>query len=125
MRRAKLRSFLFVLAALAPLPAVAEELLGEWSRDDGNGSVRFAPCGDALCGTITAKTDPKARGSIGQRVFYAMKPDGANSWRGSAFNPEDGREYTGKMMLAGGRLTTAGCVLGGIICKSLTWSRAK
>jgi uncharacterized protein (DUF2147 family) len=28
------------------------------------------------------------------------------------------------MSLAGDRLTTAGCVLGGLICKSIAWTRA-
>jgi len=114
------------LLAIAPLHAArAGDLTGEWARDDGHGSVRFAPCGDSLCGVITAKSDPNAPGKIGQKVFYDMKADGENFWRGSAFNPEDGREYTGKITLAGGRLTTAGCVLGGLICKSFTWTRAK
>ena len=30
-----------------------------------------------------------------------MKPNGANAWAGTAFNPEDGKEYTGKMSLEG------------------------
>jgi uncharacterized protein (DUF2147 family) len=120
------RFIVATLLAIAPLPAAAAgDLLGEWARDDGKGSVRFAPCGDALCGTITAKSKPDAPGSIGQKVFYDMKPDGENFWRGSAFNPDDGREYSGKITLEGGGLTTAGCVLGGLICKSLTWSRKK
>ena len=120
------RIMVAALLAIAPLqPAMASELLGEWARDDGHGNVRFAPCRDAVCGTITAKSDPNAPGKIGQKVFYDMKADGENFWRGSAFNPEDGREYSGKITLAGARLTTAGCVLGGLICKSLTWSRVK
>ena len=121
------RRFIFAgLLAVAPLqPATAGDLAGEWARDDGHGSVRFAPCGDAICGIITAKSDPNAAGKIGQKVFYDMKAEGENFWRGATFNPEDGREYSGKITLAGGRLTTAGCVLGGLICKSLTWTRAK
>jgi len=121
------RHFLLTaLLAAAPLQgALAADLSGEWARDDGHGSVRFAACGDSLCGVISAKSDPNSAGKIGQKVFYDMKPDGENFWRGSAFNPDDGRVYTGKMTLAGAHLTTAGCVLGGIICKTLTWSKVK
>ena len=54
-----------------------------------------------------------------------MKPAGDNAWKGSAFNPEDGKIYSGKMTLAGDSLTTAGCVLGGLICKSFAWTRVK
>ena len=52
-----------------------------------------------------------------------MKPNGDNAWSGSAFNPEDGKNYSGKMTLSGDTLTTAGCVLGGLVCKSVKWSR--
>ena len=53
-----------------------------------------------------------------------MKPAGEGKWVGSAFNPEDGKNYSGKMTLAGDKLNTSGCVLGGLICKSVDWTRA-
>ncbi len=46
-------------------------------------------------------------------------------WTGSAFNPDDGKTYSGKMTLKGDRLVTAGCVFGGLICKSVSWIRAR
>ena len=52
-----------------------------------------------------------------------MKPTGENVWAGTAFNPEDGKEYSGKMTLSGNNLVTAGCVFGGLICKSVSWTR--
>ena len=48
---------------------------------------------------------------------------GPNTWTGNAFNPEDGKTYSGKMTLSGNTLTTSGCVLGGVICRSVTWRR--
>ena len=62
---------------------------------------------------------------VGQQVFFDMKPHGENVWAGSAFNPEDGKTYSGKMTLSGDHLTTAGCVFGGLICKSFAWTRAR
>ncbi len=59
---------------------------------------------------------------IGERIFRDMKKDG-EGWSGSAYNPEDKRTYTGKMSLSGSTLTTKGCALGGMICKTVTWSR--
>jgi hypothetical protein len=91
---------------------------------NGRATVRFAPCGGAVCGAITWKRDANANGNIGQRVFFDMKPAGESAWAGSAFNPEDGRNYSAKMTLAGDHLTTAGCVFGGLICKSEEWTRA-
>ncbi|MBV1704207.1 MAG: DUF2147 domain-containing protein [Hyphomicrobiales bacterium] len=115
-------------ATLAALTASASAagLDGVWLRADTGGSkVRFAPCGGVKeCGTIIWLKDPKSPAHVGQRVFYDMVPNGAGSWSGSAFNPDDGRTYTGKMSLSGDTLTTAGCILGGLICKSVTWTRS-
>ena len=104
--------------------ALAQDASGTWLRDSGASRVRIAPCGDALCGTIVWLKDASGPAKVGQRVFYDMKPNGAGSWAGKAFNPEDGKTYSGKMSLSGNSLTTAGCALGGLICKSVQWSRA-
>ena len=103
--------------------AVAADVIGEWARDDGKGRVHFAPCGGALCGAVTWLRDKDSPAKIGQQVFFDMKPSDDNAWAGSAFNPDDGRTYSGKMTLSGDHLTTAGCVLGGLICQSVAWTR--
>lgn len=111
-------------------PALAQELNGAtlagttWLRDTGSSRVKFAPCGDALCGSIVWLKDPNGPAKIGQQIFFDMKPDGPGQWKGQAFNPEDGKTYSGKMSLSGAKLTTAGCVFGGLICKSAEWSKA-
>ena len=120
------RAFIAGLAILMASAAMAGDVTGEWARDDGKSRVRFAACGaDAVCGSITWLKDPNGPAKVGQQVFFDMKPNGANSWAGAAFNPDDGQRYTGKMTLSGDRLTTAGCVLGGLICKSFGWTRTK
>jgi uncharacterized protein (DUF2147 family) len=103
--------------------ASAEDANGVWLRDSGNARIRVAACGGALCGTLVWVKDPNGPGKVGQRVLIDMKPAGSNEWRGTAFNPEDGKTYTGTMSLAGNQLTTAGCALGGLICKSVSWQR--
>jgi uncharacterized protein (DUF2147 family) len=106
--------------------AMAGDVRGEWARDDGKTNVRFAACGAAaVCGSITWLKDPSGPAKIGQQVFFDMRPSGDNTWAGTAFNPDDGRRYSGKMTLTGDRLVTAGCVLGGLICKSFGWRRAR
>jgi uncharacterized protein (DUF2147 family) len=113
------------LAVSIAAPARADDaILGEWLRDTGSSRVRFAPCGGAVCGVIVWLRDKDSEAKVGQRIFFGMKPTGANTWAGSAFNPEDGKTYSGKMTLSGNTLSTAGCVLGGLICKSASWTRA-
>ncbi len=115
--------------------AFADDASGVWLRDNGASKVRVAPCGDALCGTVIWEQSPKkdvnnpdeakrTRPVVGTRVFFNMKESGDNKWSGSAYNPEDGKTYSGSMSLSGGTLTTKGCVLGGLICKSVSWSKS-
>jgi uncharacterized protein (DUF2147 family) len=105
-------------------PAAAQDVSGTWLRDTGASKVRFAKCGEAMCGTISWLKDPSGPAKLGQRIFYDMKPNGTGKWSGSAFNPEDGKTYSGTMSLAGDTLTTAGCVFGGMICRTVKWSRS-
>ena len=120
------RSLLAGLAVLTTSLAMASDVTGEWIREDGAAKVRFSACGgDAVCGFIAWKKDPNGPAKIGEQVFFDMKPNGANAWAGTAYNPEDGKRYTGKLTLSGDHLTTAGCVFGGLICKSYGWSRAR
>jgi uncharacterized protein (DUF2147 family) len=103
-------------------PALADPS-GTWMRDNGASRVKVAPCGASLCGTIVWLKDADGPSKVGQRVFYDMAPAGANKWSGKAFNPEDGKTYSGTMTMAGSSLTTSGCALGGLICRSVNWRK--
>lgn len=122
-----LRRSLLAFAVLATSShfALAGGILGEWARDDGKGKVRFVACGAAVCGRVTWVRDPTDPAKVGQQVFFDMKPNGENVWQGTAFNPEDGQNYAGKMTMSGDSLITAGCVFGGWICKSVAWTKSK
>ncbi|MDP3256679.1 MAG: DUF2147 domain-containing protein [Bosea sp. (in: a-proteobacteria)] len=115
---------LLALGLASGTPAQAQDVAGTWLRDSGASRVRFAKCGEAMCGTLAWLKDTSGPAKVGQRIFYDMKPSGDGKWTGSAFNPEDGKTYSGTMTLAGDKLTTSGCVLGGLICRSVTWNRA-
>jgi uncharacterized protein (DUF2147 family) len=125
IRNAVARAFVVIASVACSGVTNAADIGGVWVHEDGSSKVRFAPCGPKLCGTIIWLKDTAGPWKIGQRVFYEMVADGANSWTGKAFEATSGREYSGKMTLAGDRLTTAGCVLGGLICKSIMWSRVQ
>lgn len=125
LSRARLAGFGVLALSLASGGAVlAQDVAGTWLRESGASRVRFAKCGEAMCGTLAWLKDTNGPAKVGQRIFYDMKPSGDGKWSGSAFNPEDGKTYSGTMTLAGDKLTTSGCVLGGLICRSVTWNRA-
>jgi uncharacterized protein (DUF2147 family) len=126
MIRHRLKGFLVAAAATFAVagPAFAGDVSGVWQRSDGAARVRFAPCGEGYCGTIVWLKNPQGPGQVGQQVFFGMGQAGPNKWTGQAFNPEDGKTYDGSMTLSGRHLTTQGCALGGMICKSQSWSKA-
>ncbi len=111
-----------IILTVTAVPALADPT-GTWLRDNGNSRVRIAPCGSNFCGTLTWVKDPSGPAKVGQRIFYDMAPAGANAWAGKAFNPEDGKTYSGKLTLSGSTMTTSGCVLGGLICRSVSWRK--
>ena len=110
-------------ATLFSLPAFAAGPDGVWTRVDGMAKVQFAPCGGGYCGTIVWLKHPEGPGAVGQQVFFGMAQAGPNKWTGQAFNPEDGKTYDGSMTLSGNRLSTQGCALGGMICKTSNWRK--
>jgi uncharacterized protein (DUF2147 family) len=125
VRRALFRSALIVVAFGAGGDgALAQEAEGFWTRDDGAARIQFSSCGPALCGVIVWLKSAASKAHVGQQVFFDMTRADQNSWKGKAFNPEDGRTYSGKMTLSGKSLKTSGCVLGGLFCKTVIWRRA-
>jgi uncharacterized protein (DUF2147 family) len=111
--------------AMATSPALADDITGTWLRESGQSKVKFAPCGSAICGNIVwikAGVDTPAK--VGQRLFFDIKPTGPNTWSANYASPDDGKTYAAKISLSGGTLTTEGCALGGMICRSSTWTRS-
>ena len=109
---------------LTTSPGLADDVLGTWSRDNGAVRVRFDTCGDAICGNIAwLKPGADTKAKVGQRLFFDMRTAGANSWIGKAASPDNGSIYSGKMSIEGSTLSTSGCIVGGLICKSANWTR--
>lgn len=110
-----------ILALLAAGNArAASSLIGLWERDTGTARVEIAPCGDIIW--VRDKNSPT---KVGMRVFYDIVPESPTSWTGLAFNPEDRQTYSGAVTIVGGKMTTSGCIIGKLFCKSAYWSRLK
>jgi uncharacterized protein (DUF2147 family) len=125
--------------------SLAADPMGTWYTEEGKAVVRIATCGPALCGTIISlkeandsdtgkpRTDKnnadsglRSRPMIGVQVVLGMKPSGtANKWSGQVYNAEDGKTYSGSLTLQDGNtIKLEGCILGGLVCKAATWTRA-
>ncbi len=129
----------FLLAAgllLASGTAMAQQPpspVGTWLSQTGETRVRIAPCGAQLCGTIVwVKTpgkdvhnpDPalRSRDLVGLRMI-TMSQSG-DTWRGTLYRYTDGQTFSGSLKLTGqNTLELSGCIAGGLICRSQTWTR--
>ena len=142
-----MRRHLLAAAALLMLAgsqsALAADPIGVWLTQPGTSRIRVADCGGALCGTIIwlkepndpdtgkAKTDKhnsdaarRSRPLMGVQIMLGMKPAGDGKWNGQVYNAEDGKTYSGNLTFSGGNsLQLQGCALGGLVCKSQTWTK--
>jgi uncharacterized protein (DUF2147 family) len=131
------------LSLAAVTPASAGDPRGAWTTDDGKAKVAIASCGGGLCGNIVSLTEPndpatgkpktdrnnpdaarRDRPMVGVQIVIDMKPDSTDKWKGQVYNAEDGKTYAGSITLVNAStLTLQGCALGGLVCKSRTWTR--
>jgi uncharacterized protein (DUF2147 family) len=95
--------------------AHADPIEGNWKTEKGH-TAAIGPCGGSFC--ITLKTGEHAGKMIGT---FEAKGDG--KYTGKITDPDTDKTYSGKAAVSGKSLSLAGCVLGGLICKSQTWSK--
>lgn len=149
-------AWFFGLLSLAALPSWAEpsaasDPRGRWITANGNLEVEIAPCGKALCGTVTkvlgnrsmsrdgAPMDPvDKRPALGMTLLHGFVPvqepeDGQSSapiheWQGEIYNRENGKTYSCQMSVstsakAAGELVLRAYVGLPIFGKTQLWQR--
>lgn len=120
-------SLLFMSCAVffsVSLPASASNdgIVGNWARGDGNARVRIAPCGEALCAINTWIRDPASDEHVGDRLVMKVS-GGGSSMSGTAYDPQRKLSYSLEINYGESSMQTRGCVLAGIVCKSVSWTR--
>lgn len=141
-----MRKRIFTVAALMGLCTLAsgavasEEATGVWRMANGKVTVRVAPCGSNLCGTVVGLKKPRddkgrprldkenpnpalrRRPVIGLTILSNMKAGGDGYWTGTIYNPDDGNTYRSEMKLQNAKtMRVDGCVA--IFCKSMKFIR--
>ena len=129
-----------IAAALALVggPALAADPTGNWLVKDQTAVIRIAPCADAYCGTIAWTSQPgtdehnpdpskRDRPIVGTQILLGMKAGGGgggNRWDGQIYNPENGKTYSGHIILLNADLLRIeGCVL--FFCGGENWTRSR
>ena len=125
---------LTLAAAFAGLAtaALADNVHGMWQTEVDDGSyalVEMGPCnGTNTCGwirrTFNADGEYQAE-TIGKVLVIDMASNGDGTYKGQVWRPSNDKIYVGNMTLNGNSLDLAGCVLGGLICASQTWTRVQ
>ena len=140
-RSLRLRRTVASLAVLVAASASAAGPDGRFITQSGNLEVEVAPCGNALCGTVTKVIADKSmshpgeemrpadgRPALGLRILSDFTPGStatpASTWRGQIYNRENGKTYDCIMSVNdAGNLTLRAYVLLPLFGKTQVWQR--
>jgi uncharacterized protein (DUF2147 family) len=134
---------LAMLVSIGAATAQDKGIHGIWWTDKNKGRVQIANCAppkQGLCGTIIWISEPndaqgkpqtdkanknaslRNRPIIGLPLFEQWREAGANKWKGSVYDPEEGTVYDDlDITMTGDKLTLKGCIA--FLCDSETWNR--
>lgn len=124
-----MRSLAHVLVGFATLVAGSAgagggpTITGDWSRNDGGTRINIGPCGEHLCAVNTWIRDPGEGELVGDRLVLALQPRDSNALTGEAFDERRKLRYSLLISVNGNAMTTEGCLMAGVLCKSLRWIR--
>ena len=113
-----------VLLAVSPSVA-AQDITGIWNRGDGNARVSVTRCGQAYCATNIWIRDPSSGEKVGHVLVMNVKPQDNVVLTGTAYDPQRKLNLSASVSVNGDSMTTQGCVLAGMICKTMAWTRVK
>lgn len=136
-----MKSLLALMAGITLTGAIGPEMeapapagpVGTWVNPRSTVKIRLGPCGGELCGWVVwaadeAEQDAREAGVsplVGLQLLRSYRATSATTWEGRVFVPDWNRTFFSRMVLLGPRsVKISGCVLGGMICKSQTWTRA-
>lgn len=108
---------------------------GVWKRDDKIAHVIFRPCkaheimpkssqkGTAVC-VVNVWVKPGTRDEkIGDYLILDLSLSRNSVWIGHAYDPQRKLTYRIELRYNAQTMTTKGCIIGGLICKTAHWER--
>ncbi len=102
--------------------AQADITSGTWMRGDGLAQVRVQKCGEAFCAVNVWVKNPGDE-AVGDRLVLNVKPVKPGQMEGSAYDPKRNLRFSSKITYSENAMTTSGCVLGGLFCRSVSWNK--
>lgn len=119
-------STVIIVWAFAQLAfASAPNIMGVWSRTDGKSRVKIAACEDKICATNIWIAPGVTEEQVGDVLEMTLKSAEDGSLNGEAFDKRRDQHYSMNISVSGSALTTKGCIIGGLLCKSSVWLHAE
>ncbi|MGQ3215023.1 MAG: DUF2147 domain-containing protein [Shinella sp.] len=103
--------------------AKAADIDGQWARGDGNARVMIAPCGSDLCAVNTWIKPGTAKEKEGDKLVMTIKPSAEGAYSGKAYDPQRDITYKLTVTIDGDKMITRGCIVAGLLCKGIDWTR--
>ena len=128
MRTNCLFAAILLMSAAAGSEAVAgtdTRLTGHWSRTDGESRISITPCGERLCAVNTWVKDPSKGERIGDRLVMNVQPREPAVLAGEALDVRRGLTYSLLISLGRDAMTTKGCLVAGLLCRTMNWVRVR
>jgi uncharacterized protein (DUF2147 family) len=123
LQRAAALAALMTVGASGVSAAREPPYIGNWARGDGKTRIHVEDCGAKVCARNTWVRHGVSGEKVGDRLVLSVKPAGAGHWSGHAFDPQRDRTYTIGIHATQKHMTTRGCMMGGLVCQSMNWSR--
>lgn len=98
-------------------------LHGKWMREDRNAVVTVGPCGPQLCATNIWIGETSWGEEVGDRLVMTLEQASDGVLTGEGYDPK--RDLTVKVRLevSETQLVSRGCILLGLLCKTVSWQR--
>ncbi|MBV8186739.1 MAG: DUF2147 domain-containing protein [Alphaproteobacteria bacterium] len=98
-------------------------LTGNWSRTDGQARIHIERCGDSVCAVNTWVKDPAKGELVGDRFVMTVRPRQPTTLAGEAFDVRRGLTYSFLISLDQDAMTTKGCLVASVVCRTMNWVR--
>lgn len=103
--------------------AHAADIEGNWARGDGKAKVRIASCGSDICAINTWIKPGTQKEKEGDKLVMSIKAGADGVYSGTAFDPQRDMSYKLTVTVNGDTMTTRGCIVAGLLCKGIDWTR--
>ena len=122
----------YAAMAFAAASPPASPIEGHWLNPQRTVLIRLAPCGEAMCGTVTWAAERAQHAArkgadtlVGARLLNDFRQTGNGQWRGTVFVADMDLRVGGKIQVVDdNRLKVSGCILKGMMCRSQVWTRS-